>query len=330
LIQLPAGAIEIAQSCSGLHALIVGLALAALNGELSAQPLRRRLTWLGVMGTLALITNWLRIFTVIVAAYATDMHTSLVRHHYWLGWGLFAVALAGFLWWTERSAARGSHAHAPEGGRHDVGPRPLIGNNAARVAVTLAILAVLPLLAYGMDWAHSGATTAVTIEWPAPPKGWTASPQAYAREWIPHFVDPSAESFIRYTDAGGEDVEAFAVANRVQSQDTKLVSYRNNLLGDTGYLRGQSVRIVDSPSGRWRETLAVDATGRRSLIWSRYRVGTRLFVRPHLSQLWYGLAAFAQLPLYSLTALHTACESDCNAARARLNAAATWLQPTLR
>ena len=43
-VHLPGGTIEIAQTCSGLHALIVGLALATLYGEITSEPLRRRLT----------------------------------------------------------------------------------------------------------------------------------------------------------------------------------------------------------------------------------------------------------------------------------------------
>jgi hypothetical protein len=49
-----------------------------------------------------------------------------------------------------------------------------------------------------------------------------------------------------------------------------------------------------------------------------------------MSQLWYGLVAIVKPPVSSLTALRTACLPNCKAARTRLNAAAPWLQPTLR
>ena len=81
-IRLPGGSIEIARSCSGLHELIVGLALAALYGKLSDERWRRRLQWLALMGALSLMVNWVRIFTVVIAAYETHMRTSLVRHHW--------------------------------------------------------------------------------------------------------------------------------------------------------------------------------------------------------------------------------------------------------
>lgn len=331
LIHLPGGLIEIAGSCSGLHTLIVGLALATLYGEVTRQPLRRRLTWLGVMGVLSLIVNWVRIFVVVVAAYFSHMQSSLIRHHYWLGWWLFAAAFAGFLWWTGRRSDSDNRARARE--EEDFRGEALAGSrvSAAYAAMTLALLAALPALAYGMDWSRPASSAEVAIKWPAPPRGWSKPRPALTREWAPHFVNSSGESLVSSKDASGQSVEAFAVAYRVQSEHAKLLGYRNTLLGVAGALQRRSVRIVNTPSGRWREMLAVDSTGHRSVILSRYAVGERIFVRPRWSQLWYGLAALVEPPpLSSLSALYATCTPDCGSARARLIAAAAWLHPTLR
>ena len=328
-VHLPGGTIEIAGTCSGLHELIVGLALATLYGELSGEPLRVRLKWIAVMGAVSLAINWVRIFIVLVAAYFSDMHSSLVKHHYWLGWWLFAGAFALFLWWTGRQPAGSHGGQAPRAPRRDesASGRRL---KSTQIAVTLAVMAALPALAYGMDWAHSGESTAVGIEWPAAPAGWSGPQPVTDGQWRPHFVRPDGESLVAYTGAGGQEVQAFAVAYRAQTQNAKLLSYWNHLLGEKGRLRRESVRIVSSPSGQWRQTVAVDPVGTRSLIWVRYRVGNRLFVRPRLSQLWYGLEAVASRPLYSLTALRAVCTPDCKAARGRLNAEAMDLRPTFR
>lgn len=329
MVHLPGGVIEIARSCSGLHELIVGLALAALYGKLSDEPWRRRLRWLALMGVLSLAVNWVRIFTVVVAAYETEMRSSLVKQHYWLGWWLFAFVFAGFLWWTGR-AAPSRRSAAPEGSR-DVSEQPSASpGRGVHVMLTLAALAAIPMLAYGMDWANSGATTAVEIQWPVAPTGWRGPSRASDDEWQPRFVNSSGESLTRYTYPAGESVEAFAVAYRLQTQRAKLLGYWNDLLGGPKRIRQESVRVVDSPAGRWQQIVALDSDGSRSLVWTRYRIGSRLFVEPRLSQLWYGLAATVKPPLSSLTALRTPCVPDCNAAQARLSAAAEWLQPALR
>jgi exosortase len=324
-VRLPGGSIEIARSCSGLHELIVGLALAALYGKLSGEPWRRRLQWLGLMGALSLMVNWVRIFTVVIAAYETGMRTSLVRQHYWLGWWLFAFVFAAFLWWTGRAAPLARTPSSDEG-RDASGA----GISAVPMALTLAVLAVMPALAYGLDLATSRAGMAVTVQWPAAPTGWGGPTRTDVSEWQPYFVASSGESLTRYTDPTAEPVEAFAVAYRVQTQRAKLLGYWNDLLGHPQRIRQQSVRVVDSPVGRWQEIVALDSDGSRSLIWMRYRIGNRVFVEPRISQLWYGLAAIVSPPVSSLTALRTTCLPDCNAARTRLSAAAAWLQPALR
>jgi exosortase len=325
-VRLPGGSIEIARSCSGLHELIVGLALAAIYGKLSGEPWRRRLQWLGLMGALSLIVNWVRIFTVVIAAYETNMGSSLVKHHYWLGWWLFAFVFAAFLWWTGRAAPRADeHRHTaaqPSSSAIALGSVP--------IASTLAVLAAMPATAYAMDLANSRADMAVTVQWPVAPKGWEGPTGTVASEWQPHFVDSSGESLKRYADPTGDSIEAFAVAYRVQTQHAKLLGYWNDLLGGPARMRQKSLRVVDSTVGRWQEIVGVDSDGSRSLIWLRYGIGNRVFVEPRMSQLWYGFAAFVRPPVSSLTALRTACVPDCNAARTRLMAAAPWLRPALR
>jgi exosortase len=327
-VRLPAGSIEIAKSCSGLHELIVGLALAAIYGKLSGASWRRRLQWLGLMGALSLMVNWVRIFTVVIAAYETDMGSSLVKHHYWLGWWLFAFVFVAFLWWTGRLAPSARVPSADE-----VRNRPALQSGSANgrtaLASALVVLATMPVLAYGVDLASSRADVAVTFQWPAAPAGWAGPTKANASRWQPHFVASSGESLTGYTDPTGAPVDAFAVAYRVQTQSAKLLGYWNDLLGGPRRMRQQS-RVVDSPVGRWQETVALDSDGSRSLIWTQYRIGNRVFSEPRLSQLWYGFAAIVKPPLSSLTALRAQCVPDCKAARQRLSTAATWLQPALR
>lgn len=328
MVHVPGGVIEIAQSCSGLHEFIVGLALAALYGKLSDEPWRRRLGWLTLMGVLALAVNWVRIFTVIVAAYETEMRSSLVRQHYWLGWWLFAFVFAAFLWWTGRSAPARRTASPENRDPPEVSSALAVGSMP--VILTLAVLAAVPVLAYGTDWSNTAAGTTVVLRWPAAPTGWGGPSSAQASGWQPRFLNSNGESLARYIDSAGDPVDAFAVAYRVQTQRAKLLGYSNDLLGDPKRTRQLSVRVVNSPAGRWQEIVGQDSDGSRALVWTRYRVGSRLFVQPRLSQLWYGVAATVKPPMSSLIALRAQCLPDCNTARTRLSAASKWLQPVLR
>ena len=412
-IELPAGTIQIAGGCSGLHSFIVGLALAALYGKLFNLSAWRRFSYVALMGVISMIVNWIRIFIVAVVAYTSAMQSSLIRNHYWLGWWLFAAAFAGFLWWTERqSVALGTHRpedrthtraltgsakSSPTTALRTVGIAALSmvilialfaglrislmhnyyryywigwslciaalavalgwaahrrssrgaflspkyatnsttayptesfsGMRTSRILATLAALAILPVAAYGTDWAHANHSATVTIHWPQAPAGWQGPTPALASEWQPYYVRAGGQSLRTYRDAGGQNVQVFAVAYRVQTQHAKLLGYWNRLLGRSSALRSQTQHIVDTTSGRWIETAAIDSSGARSLIWSRYRVGSRIFVSPRLSQVWYGLAALINPPLSSLTALRAKCQPNCRAARKQLEALSHVVRP---
>src|SRR4029077_11079903 len=145
VIHIPNGSFRIEEGCSGLHFMIVGLAGAALHGEPGRDPWRTRLMELGLMAVLAVLANWVRVYTVIEAGYLTNMRSYLVSvSHYWFGWGVFAVALIAFFWlstWFSPAAmpanrARSAPATAPASAR-----RELLG-----FVMALALLAGLPLL----------------------------------------------------------------------------------------------------------------------------------------------------------------------------------------
>lgn len=328
LVQLPSGTLEIAEGCSGLHFFIVGLTLATLYGEVSREPLRRRILWIGLMGMLALIANWLRIFVIVAAAYFTEMHTSLVAQHYWFGWGVFVAFFVGFLWLAGRLSTAWDRGGSPEEGPQSA-PPAASGVGLRRMMVTFACLGVLPGLAYGSQLLWPESRAAVAIEWPSAPPGWQGPQDDPTSEWTPEFVGASAESLRRYVDAQGRATEMLVAAYRNQTQDGKLLGYYNSVVGSSHRLRVLSESIVSSPTGSWRQTTAVDTLGMRSLIWARYRIGERRFVRPLLSQLWYGIAALTSRPVSSVIALRAVCVPDCRSARAQL-AAAAGLQPAMR
>jgi EpsI family protein len=337
IVHEPAGSLEIADGCSGLHFFVVGLALAALYGRLSEDSLRWRITWLAMMGILAVLANWIRIFVIVVAAYATDMQTYLVRvDHYWFGWGVFVVCFALFLWLAERvhPAARTASANSAKQALSQVS-RPGAGSAPSRVSpltalATLICLAALPAALFANTHLQTAATSELSTSWPNPPAGWEGPATVNASDWQPIYHGASLTAERRYRDTRGETVDVFLVAYRQQRQSGKLESYENSPLGENKASQVLNRRTVSSPAGDWDETTIQQADGQRALIWSSERIGAHRFVHPRLAQLWYGIAALLTPTVSSLTALHTLCLPSCNAARQRLLAGASSLQPTLQ
>jgi EpsI family protein len=327
-VRLPAGVLVIADGCSGVHFFMVGLAMAALFGELSRDSVRLRVIWLALMGALAMIANWIRIFVIAVVAYATDMRSPLIADHYWLGWVLFAVSFFGFL----RIAERWAHPSHGEPERPQAAGVPARG---ATVSVgnwvgALACMAVLPSVAYALDWWRGAPQTTVGIKWPVEQGAWRGPEATLTSPWSPQFVNASAAELRQYVDARGRAVEILAVAYRSQKHGTKLVSFENSLLGKEPALTLVEEHSAHTSVGSWLEATVTDSAGQTSIIWAQYRIGDRVFVRPQLSQLWYGISSLFDQPLSSLVALRSACDAGCGPARARLEWAAAHLLPSPR
>lgn len=92
-ITLPAGAIIIADGCSGLRYLVIGLATANLAASMNRLGGRDHLVLNLIAVAAMLCVNWIRILIIVLVAYVTDMQSPLVRNHEGFGWVVFAFGL---------------------------------------------------------------------------------------------------------------------------------------------------------------------------------------------------------------------------------------------
>jgi exosortase len=315
LVHIPNGTFEIQEGCSGLHFMIVGLAVAALHGELRRDPWRTRVAQLTLMTALALLGNWVRVYVIIQVGYLTDMHSSLLANHYWFGWGVFGVALVAFFWIRARLdpqppadvTAASASAPAP-----DIHAR----TDVAGFVIAAVVLVALP-----------GASAAVRLLRAPPPftaiaavprAPWAPAPVDFHSSWQPVFEGADLEQRMAFARAGDDTVEVFTVTYRNQRQGAKLVGSDNTLFG--GGLQLRSDTVVNSSAGAFRESEVEERVSPYGLqlMWWRYRAAGRDFVNPIASQLWYGLNATLGHPSAFLVAFRTACHPDCAAARLEL------------
>ena len=311
VIHIPNGAFRIEEGCSGVHFMIVGLAVAALYGEQERDPWRIRAWQLGLMAVLAVLANWVRVYTVIEAGYLTDMQSYLVRvSHYGFGWAVFAATLVVFFVLVSRFGPATVPAAAPlAASPADPHPRLLHGASVA------ALLVLLPALSAGARLAHPAppAPGAAGVDAPA---SWHALPVDLHSAWLPVFAGADELRRQAFGNSAGATVEVLSVVYRTQRQGAELVGETSSILGDE--LQPHAERVVGSPGGAFRETEVADRTGVHSLIWWRYQVAGRNLVEPFAQQLWYGINAIIWNPPAALIALHTACAVDCNSARRTL------------
>ena len=313
-IHLSNGTFLIEEGCSGLHFMIVGLAVAALYGEQRRDLWRVRVRQLALMAGLALLANWVRVYTVIEAGYLTDMQSYLVRvSHYGFGWGVFAVALLVFFWLApffgpEPAPASAVAAIPPP----NHGGRGQLGGFATAVAILLA----LPLLNVALRLSQPAPPLAQPVALLNPQAPWQAVPVDIRSAWLPKFAGADELQRRAFGSSADDAVEVLGVAFRTQRQGAELVGETSSLTGEG--LQTRAEQVVGSAVGPFGEAEVTDRTGARSLIWWRFQVAGRNLVRPFAQQLWYGINALVWQPPAGLVALRTPCHPDCGSARRTL------------
>lgn len=304
---LPAGSLEVADGCAGLHFFVVGLTIAALYGEINHDSLWTRIKLMGFAVVLAMLTNWVRIFIIAVAAQATDMQHYLVREeHYSFGWALFAVTLVIFFLVVRRWPA------APEPQAAASGGAPISWPGAALAAIGLLFA---PLWQHIDDSVAADDNLARVL--PDDVADWTVARDTHS-DWLPVFNGADVTERAIFMRAGAR-VEAFAATYRDQRQGKELMGFGNSLEGES--LRVHRRGGAEHP---WLQMEVTDSRGDGWLLWYSYRLDDRWFDRPLALQVQYGIGALLGAPMSSVVAFRTQCNgTDCAEARATLQDFAT-------
>ena len=310
LLQLPGiGTFEIGRGCSGVNFFAIGLAVAALLGELEGASALRRLTLLCIMGIAAIVSNWIRVLIIVDAGYKTNMRHYLVsRSHYMFGWVLFSIVMFGFVWLCARALRTPGEAAA----------RATVACNSlprlrAHAAVVLSLIA-LPLSAYSLGGTAEAAVKPLAFHAPGGTGGW-------------HGPVADAQRFV-YQTSSGDNVELTALASSVQGPGKDLTSLLTSVAGtsDPTLTGSRTVMVEGLP---YTETATTDSKGRPLLLWSTYDIGGRRFVTPLLFRLWYGVTSLRGAERPMLFAFWTSCHASCDTARQILTDFAKTLGPEL-
>jgi len=297
-------------ACSGVGFLTQGLAVAVLLGELEEANFARRLGLLVSMAVIAVVTNWVRVLLLLAIGYLDGMDNAIVsKYHLELGYLLFVIVLVTFVWVVTRRTVPAADAHV----RRAVGPLP-----AGFPGAIVGLIAAPVLVAFWLR-PPSVESDAVEVTMLAASDAWRGPLPASDATWRPVFVGAHAEQRAAYKDHNDHTVEALSISYPVQLQGRELVNEGNSLLGADS-LAPVDASFIDAEGGTYREDVAVDETGNRSVIWSFYDIEGQSFVVPVLSQLSYGMQALTSRPTSDLFAFRTACTPTCDEARAVLQA----------
>ncbi len=315
-VELSVGTFQIAGGCSGLSFVIAGLSLAVLYAHLYYTRLRQKILLLMLTLLMAMLGNWIRVYTIILIGYRTRMQSSMVDDHLTFGWILFGVLLVPVFF-----VARRLEDIEPAGTiKPDIRTKNAGINKPAWTGVGAAVVAMLA----GPIWANTVSQSRVaanSLELQLPPgSGDWQGPQQSRWDWAPEFAGATVERTVQY-GSDGKIVLVYANLYLSQEQDKELVFVLNSLSGSWREARPDN-RVsgtVTSANGLEFRQLAARNYAGNWLIWYRYQVGGRYEtndVQAKIAQAWETLKG---RPEAGIIAFAAPCAKSCDDAAAVLH-----------
>lgn len=306
-VTIPEGTFEIVEGCSGKRYLVIGLAFATMAAvTFDVRGRQRLLLLLGIATLAALVTNWLRVSTIIYVGHVSNMqHYLVAREHLSFGYALFIPLMILIVLAARRLG-------------HPVGAKSALaagaGERATRPSVAVwgatAILLLTPLFAASIKQTLAAPVSLLPL--PLMTGTWQGPLPASSR-WHPRFVGAAGDRRAAYTSANGR-IEVYYNVYGPQSPGHELVHFNNVIVPKDWTLIDRSAL----PGSGAMSIVAQDADGTRWVVAQELRVGGFRANSPALAQLFYGVQAMWRAVPSGAVVLAAACEPDCEQARANL------------
>jgi exosortase len=273
-VNLPIGTFHIADGCAGVNYLVTGMGLAAFYGLAFYDRWRDRLLLLGVAMGMSLVSNWLRVYSIIMAGYLTDMQHYLVAvDHLAFGWVVFAVMMVPVLL-TARAIDRrpAESIRSPSAiEQTERGPlaHPRAWHSLLAAIVVSAGLILVPMAVSRV--VEGDARSSVPLPYQLADG---SIRQAATLAWQPVFDGAVVE---RVSYAGGEGIiDVYRGFFPRQSMDERLIRYHHTFGGYRWRPVEQGVRQVllhgrEYPVIEYRGYISNQET----VVWAWYEVGGR-------------------------------------------------------
>jgi EpsI family protein len=280
LLQIPAGTYEVARACSGIKFLTAAVALGAYYAYINYRSLHKRLIFVAVSIVVAILSNGLRAYLLVLIGHLTDMTFRHDRWHIVLGYVVFGIILLllFYVGGRYRDTSPAASPPAPAG----AAAAPASGFEWRIAALGLLLMAGAPVLVRTLIDAGGSIDRIAAMSVPlTPAQGWAAAEEA-AIEWRPHIgggANRVEGSYRRDSALVDVFIEVYPVPSR---DDAEMVSYRNSIQADANE-RLYTDRAIDphlpAIAGlRVRETEIPGSPPR--LVWYWYDVAGHSTVSP--------------------------------------------------
>ena len=231
-LRLPGAEWRVAEACGGLRFILAILAVGAVFAYTVYRKPHKRALFLLACLALAVFTNGVRVSAIVLIGYFTDMKSSIVHEHTWLGWLLFTIMamvlfFVGTRWSDPEEEPSGSATTPVRANSIQTGSPGAPSFAAAGIAV-VAIGVGLSIYAKGAERSFGGQPVDVSLVAPAGAAGWRQLDYNPVG-WSPYYQGPRASFQMTY-QRQEHMVTAYVAFYRNQIQGAELAHVENGLL----------------------------------------------------------------------------------------------------
>ena len=322
-ITIPTGTFQVAGGCSGLNYLLMIGIIAAVYGHLYYNRVRYKILLLCVALFFGLLCNWIRVFSLVIAGYTSEMQSPLINDHEMLGWFVFALCLIPFLFIALRIETLQSERY-PSPGK----TRP---QRIVTASWTLAAAAISLAANIGPLWLTTAITpgSVASIAQALVQQQTTLVPFAGKPEWQPCYLN-SDEYTILHEPRVNPPMQIHLVTYLTQEQGKELVQWDNTIVNEERWqlLSEHSVEDGEGNSLRLASIQSkTSANQQRAEVLYWFAIGDH-FTSSDLAAKFYQVLAFLKSQKSaSLLAIFYKCTTqDCGPARSQALESVTVLK----
>lgn len=316
-ITIPGGIIHVAGGCAGIKYLQTLMSLAVIF--LLIYPIKLRYIPLVFITTLlaALVTNWLRVFILILIGHHLGVDHPIMIDHDWLGWLVFIMVLPGWLWVLNQKRFRPNQLN--DKGANLFKAPATSSWQMPRAAIAFLICGFIwitpALLNQSGQSKDANAPTAIDTKqladavFPSTLASFNLQGSSSQQDWQPVFFGHDIKIAGIYRQ-GNTRIDAMAIGYSREKQGEELSNGNNEILDSEIYSK-----IIDSASGidNWAITQGSHLVSNQSrIVFYQYRSGdyaTASTLRFKLKQA-SELLAQRELPLIVMYSM--ICAQNCS------------------
>jgi EpsI family protein len=314
-IHIPAGTFEVASACSGLSVLLSAVTLALFYDAMYLRRWVHRVVLLAVSFLAALVSNWIRIWTLVLVGQYFGLDHWLIDDHYLYGMVIFLFCMVpvGLLAVRLEDRERARKEGIDDRPRSAEAPTRMDGRGMLLAALAGALLLAVPRL-----FATDGRATYAVEPLPLPAVTESGAVRVGdLSDWRPRFINAREGAAVYATD--GLPVEAFRAVYPQQDREHHLFRDRRSLHGRDWWEREHTERSIMVGADRIEVNEYIGRlSGRERVTMAWYEVAGQAVTSRLEAKLVEARALGSGRSDGVMVAVSMPCDPDCDEARSTL------------